>query len=149
VLYRFIYLSAESWPLTQADIDDILLASRRNNTADGITGLLVFHDGRFLQVLEGEKEAVSACVARIRKDPRHDAIFRVENGPVEARAFEGWQMGFARPDDLPEELREAAFSIYELVQPNSPSRGDDPHVRQVVRNFMASFRFLRGSRMAG
>jgi len=47
------------------DLDDILTASRRNNALMGISGLLLFIDGGFLQMLEGEERAVRELYTRV------------------------------------------------------------------------------------
>jgi len=143
MIYRYIYLSTATEPMTEEDIEQILATSRRNNTPAEITGLLVYHDGHFLQVIEGPKEAVTDCVARIKQDPRHDAIFRLSSGPAAQRAFADWRMGFARPEDLDAEVRHAVVSLYEFARPESPARSDDRDVRRAIRSFLECFRFLR------
>ncbi|MEE4121286.1 MAG: BLUF domain-containing protein [Paracoccaceae bacterium] len=143
MLYRYIYLSSATEPMSDADIEQILAASRRNNTPAEITGMLMYHDGHFLQILEGPKDAVRACVSRIKADPRHDTIFRLQSGPVPSRAFPDWRMGFARPADLSDETRHAVVDLYALARPESPSPTDDRDVRTAIRSFLASFRFLR------
>ncbi len=143
MLYRYIYLSSAIEPMTQEDIEQILAASRRNNTPAEITGLLVYHDGHFLQVIEGPKEAVTHCVARIKQDPRHDTIFRLSSGPVAQRAFPDWRMGFAHPEDLSADVRHAVVSLYEFARPESPARSEERDVRHALRSFLEGFRFLR------
>ena len=49
---RIIYLSTSSVILPEDEVQDILKISRANNTRDGVSGLLVYHDGSFFQVLE-------------------------------------------------------------------------------------------------
>jgi hypothetical protein len=143
MLYRYIYLSTAIEPMTEADVEQILAASRRNNTPVEITGLLIYHQGHFLQVIEGPKAAVNTCIARIKRDPRHDAIFRLGSGPAERRAFPDWRMGFARPEDLAGDVRFAALDLHELAGPDSPARSDVPDVRRAIRTFLEGFRFLR------
>jgi hypothetical protein len=72
-----------------------LAASQRNNERDGITGALLFDSIWFVQILEGEREAVSATLRRISPDPRHDAVTIMDCAPIESRQFGNWWMGCA------------------------------------------------------
>ncbi len=74
-------------------LDGILQSARRNNQALGITGLLLYIDGGFLQVLEGEEEAVHRIYTRIRADNRHWET-RLMLDREAPRAFGDWSMGF-------------------------------------------------------
>ena len=93
-MYYLIYVSAAARKLERKDLLDILDVSRRNNSAMGVTGILLFKDGSFMQLLEGEKAAVEEIFRRIEKDPRHRGIYRVHDGTADSRSFAGWSMGF-------------------------------------------------------
>lgn len=73
----------------------ILETSRRRNEKDGVTGALLFDTLWFIQVLEGEREAVSATLRRIARDERHDELVVMDCRPAETRLFGNWWMGFA------------------------------------------------------
>lgn len=93
---QLLYTSNTSRDVTQTVLDDILAASRRNNARDGVSGMLLYVDGGFMQVLEGEDEAVGAVYDRIAKDKRHwnAHVLLDRKAP---RAFADWSMGFERP----------------------------------------------------
>lgn len=76
-------------------LNAILESSRRHNEKDGITGALLFDTLWFIQILEGEREAVSATLRRIIRDTRHDELVVMDCRPAEARLFGNWWMGFA------------------------------------------------------
>lgn len=78
-----------------AGLNAIMDASNRNNERDGITGALVFDTLWFVQILEGERDAVSATLRRILRDERHDAVTVMDCRPLEARQFGNWWMGLA------------------------------------------------------
>ncbi|MGN6573498.1 MAG: BLUF domain-containing protein [Pseudolabrys sp.] len=78
-----------------ADLNAILDASNRNNKKAGITGALIFDTLWFVQILEGEREAVSATLCRIVGDQRHDAVTVMDCRPAAARLFGNWWMGLA------------------------------------------------------
>ena len=72
----------------------ILRQSRVNNGIDGISGLLCARETRFLQLLEGPTESVTATLARIMVDPRHHRIELISDREVEARDFGDWTMAY-------------------------------------------------------
>jgi len=92
-LFRLAYLSSACRPAPE-DLEAILAASRRNNDAEGITGMLLFDSDVFLQVLEGARAAVSACFLRIARDPRHRDVEVLNACNVDERLFADWSMHY-------------------------------------------------------
>lgn len=89
---QIVYISTSRVPLTPLDVDQILSVSRRNNTRDSISGLLLSSGHRFLQALEGPEAAVRAAYRRIAADPRHFAIVQLGCCEIEERQFGAWAM---------------------------------------------------------
>ncbi|VVT13429.1 Sensors of blue-light using FAD [Sphingomonas sp. EC-HK361] len=96
---QLLYISSSHPRGAAADIAAILGQSQRNNCAAGVTGLLWTDGVRFLQVLEGEADAVAATYARIAADPRHTAIVVLADRTVAAREFGDWSMARRGPGD--------------------------------------------------
>ena len=71
-----------------------LLQGNGINSATAITGMLLYKDGNFMQVLEGEEEAVRRVYARIGHDPRHRGLLTLLAGTQDERQFPDWSMGF-------------------------------------------------------
>ena len=94
---QLLYVSNTAHNISVGDLDDILTESRRNNAMLGITGLLLFIDGGFLQILEGEERAVRELYTRVATDPRHANTHLMLDREVPVRAFPEWSMGFERP----------------------------------------------------
>jgi hypothetical protein len=94
---QLLYVSNTTQEIGLSDLDNVLTASRRNNAMMGITGLLLFIDGGFLQILEGEERAVRELYTRIAADPRHRNPRLMLDREVPVRAFPDWSMGFERP----------------------------------------------------
>ena len=94
---QLLYVSNTAHNISVGDLDDILTESRRNNAMLGITGLLLFIDGGFLQILEGEERAVRELYTRVATDPRHANTHLMLDREVPCRAFPEWNMGFERP----------------------------------------------------
>lgn len=99
-----MYVSSSAPRGTKIAVEPILEQSRHNNAIDGISGLLWTDGIRFLQVLEGEVEAVEATFARIARDPRHHAIVTLSDRKIDAREFGSWSMAHRRADDTPDEF---------------------------------------------
>jgi len=94
---QLLYVSKTPHQISVGDLDDILTQSRRNNSLLGITGLLLFIDGGFLQILEGDERAVRELYTRVATDARHADPQLMLDHEVPVRAFPEWSMGFERP----------------------------------------------------
>ena len=95
-MHQIVYTSSARHEFSPADLEKLLVSARMHNKAVGVTGMLVFHDGAFLQALEGEKRAVNEIFARIQNDPRHGDLAVLYRGPgPEQRVFGEWSLGFA------------------------------------------------------
>jgi Sensors of blue-light using FAD len=93
-LHRLIYASRNTIPAIDLneEIGAIIRASIRRNREVAITGLLLVHEGCFLQVLEGPAEAVLTTYGRICEDPRHSETKVLGAGPAPVRSFGDWNM---------------------------------------------------------
>lgn len=78
-----------------AAVQDLLAVAKSRNKDLGITGMLLYADGSFFQVLEGDEQVVDKLFARISQDDRHDHIVTIINEPIGERDFENWSMGYA------------------------------------------------------
>ena len=98
-LYRLTYLSQNLLPPeeSEAGIHQILETARRKNPPLGLTGALLFSADAFAQVLEGPASVVWETYHRIEADPRHCNPMVVGAGPIAARSFGAWSMGYIGP----------------------------------------------------
>jgi hypothetical protein len=95
-MHQIVYTSSSRLEFAVPDLKKLLVGARMRNKAVGVTGMLVFHDGTFLQALEGENRAVNEIFASIQNDPRHRDLTVLHRGPgPEQRVFGEWSMGFA------------------------------------------------------
>jgi hypothetical protein len=85
-----------------SELDELLSKCRVNNARLGITGILLFNEGSFFQVLEGEKTAVELLYENISKDKRHNKATKIIMEPIKERSFANWSMGY--PELTSEEL---------------------------------------------
>ena len=99
-LYEIIYTSLASRDLPPEELAQLLDKARVNNTAQGITGMMICHRREFMQLLEGEQAVVQALYDRIAVDPRHQQLRKIWDGPIRERGFPDWGMAFVAPDEL-------------------------------------------------
>jgi hypothetical protein len=96
-LVQLVYVSTADAPFTPAQLHDLLSVARANNARVGVTGMLLYHDGNFIQALEGPRAAVAALQERIALDPRHHGMLLLYHTRIETRSFAEWSMGFVDP----------------------------------------------------
>ncbi len=95
--YSIVYSSTAIVDFGEAALLQLLKRSRGFNERAGITGVLMYGGGRFMQVLEGCPAAVRCLYARIATDPRHGCLEKLADGLVARREFSDWRMSVAPP----------------------------------------------------
>lgn len=95
-LFALTYLSRATRDLLPEELDAILLQARVFNAAEQVTGVLLYGDERFFQLLEGSEPSVRAVFDRLSRARAHAGIRVLSQGPVAERLFDSWHMGFAR-----------------------------------------------------
>jgi hypothetical protein len=93
------YVSVATSPMSDPDIVELLRRSRINNERDGITGALLYHRDRFIQIVEGDDDTVRARFATIAADDRHRNVRSMREKRIPERQFPHWTMGFRSLSD--------------------------------------------------
>lgn len=93
-MYNLLYTSSSVKEANHEDLTLILQTARLNNQQMGITGMLFYSQGSFVQLLEGEEDKVKETFNKISQDPRHINIEVVIEANAANRYFPQWQMGF-------------------------------------------------------
>ena len=93
MLVRLMYASRAQPAVDHEELMAILRKSKANNPSLGVTGVLCFSGGIFLQVLEGGRTAVNRLYNRIVTDSRHTDIELLLYEEIAERRFAGWSMG--------------------------------------------------------
>lgn len=137
-LQRVAYLSTAIGVLRADELDRIYLRAKAANAGAGITGLMLFHEGVFLQVLEGPAAGVASLMERIRRDKRHAGIVVLENGAVSERAFPDSPMQFVAARNLSAGEKQAFSALRQAVVSRSGSAVG-------LGDFIALFRALRAA----
>ena len=110
-LISLVYVSSAVRPLKEEEIVNILRASRKNNEGRGITGMLLYKGGNFMQVLEGTDGQVTGLLEKVGKDSRHRGVLQLAKKKIHERAFVNWSMAFQDLDTL-DAGKEDAYSPF-------------------------------------
>jgi hypothetical protein len=92
---NIVYMSTSVTLLDDDQLIDILNSARKNNLKYNVTGVLLYSEGVFIQVLEGNEADVDAIFSKIQADTRHKNIMTLIDAPIEQRDFADWAMGFS------------------------------------------------------
>jgi hypothetical protein len=92
--YQIFYSSQATADMSVADLEQILVDARAGNAARNVTGVLVFVDGVFLQILEGERDTVLGLMSSIAADPRHRTVKVFHEAEAGERTFGNWRMAY-------------------------------------------------------
>ena len=95
--FQIMYSSQATEPMTVAGLEEILVDARAGNRERNVTGALIYFDGVFFQLLEGDEPVVRKLMASIADDSRHRSVKVFHEAEVDARAFESWSMAFVSP----------------------------------------------------
>ncbi len=93
-LVLLAYSSVATRYFESGQLVKLLTAARTFNEAHGVTGVLLFVDGTFFQILEGDRDALHALYSRIELDSRHTKVIKLIEMPIETRTFGDWSMGY-------------------------------------------------------
>ncbi len=139
-LFQLLYFSRASGETTQPILPEILEQARRNNPRLGLSGMLIYEDHHFMQVLEGPEQSVNEIFETIRADDRHTDVFTIYSYPIAERQFDGWAMAHFEFQPGDKELRSSFIEIEKCA-----SQGIDS-ISEKARKFVTTFEKLLKSR---
>ncbi|MCA0452485.1 MAG: BLUF domain-containing protein [Chloroflexi bacterium] len=133
-LITLVYVSFATQPLDDNQLKEILAVARENNQKLGITGMLLYRDGFFIQALEGEDTVVNELFDKIAQDPRHKAVLKVYSNAIQQRSFTSWAMGFNKLNDTAPDGMDGYTDF--LSNPNTTFFTDQPdRAKVLLRSF--------------
>ena len=94
MVYQIIYSSEAATPMQLDDLEEILEHARVSNATKGITGALVYVEGVFLQILEGDRAGVEDLMKKISQDVRHETVTVLRAEEISAAVFGDWKMAY-------------------------------------------------------
>jgi hypothetical protein len=130
-VYHVLYRSQATYFPNEAQLQDLLEWSRTYNAHHAITGLLLYSEGQFLQLVEGPEAQIHRLYDRIQQDVRHQHVLTLSEGPGPQRWFTDWHMalGYLEPVVLSQVLGAVEAGRTPLLP------FDDPHVQTLVTAF--------------
>ena len=129
---QVVYSSAAVAPFSETQLTELLARARTKNERLAVSGMLLYHEGSFLQVLEGDASVLESLFSNISADKRHHRVVALLKREVDERHFGDWRMGFASMKNLPANL--PGYSDYLRL------RGDPVEGANAAARLMAAFR---------
>lgn len=133
MLHTLCYVSSCKDTLTAKDLEHLFLVNKRNNTEHGVSGILIYNNGNFLQILEGDEDTVKNIFKKIKRDSRHRNLITLINNSIDERIFHDYESGFIHFED-PKKRKELRNYISWLKE--AEIKNVDKVVR-IVENFIA------------
>jgi len=135
-MHHLIYSSSATSRFTDSELQQLLTQARANNEQQNITGVLLYHDGQFMQLLEGEDSVLYNLYAIIEQDPRHTGVLKLADKAIESRSFPEWSMAF-KPVDAAAFAQLQGYRTPATIDaaPDGLS-GADGMLLTMMRNFM-------------
>ena len=93
-LSHLIYVSSATELIPEENLSDLLSHARSKNTEHNITGMLLYHDGSIMQVIEGQTGDVDQLLTNLQSDPRHKGLIVLLKEPIDSRFFSEWSMSY-------------------------------------------------------
>ncbi len=134
-LIHIVYISFAEKHFTPQDLKALLGDIRPKNAERGITGLLLFQNGAFIQVIEGPSQAIHSLFEVIQKDRRHSRIVKLVEEPIEKRGFPDWSMGFRDISARKTSRLKGFTDLLDHPNPDQKLREITPQVRYLLKSF--------------
>ena len=93
-IYCLVFTSIATRKVSDEDLKGLLVKSRQNNLALNITGMLLYLDPYFMQILEGDESIIDEKFKKILNNEMHHKVSLIYKKPIKERSFSKWTMGF-------------------------------------------------------
>ncbi len=138
-LSHLLYISDATAPMSQDDLDAIARTAQARNRDNNITGILMYGNGHFMQLIEGRVHDLNRLFTALNRDNRHHRIKMLTFCPIRARRFGDWDMNVINLASSPK-LRRARLS--QLVGRHAMQRLDEiddfrQHTGELLDEFQA------------
>ena len=113
LLLSIVYVSSATTIFTDDELISFLQSFRESNKKRHITGFLLYHEGNFIQAIEGPEKEINALVESIEADVRHTGMIMLWKNPIPQREFPQWFMGFRKFSELSPEDQQSFSALLE------------------------------------
>jgi len=134
-LIHIVYLSVSARKLAEKEQNELLTEIRRNNKILEVTGLLLYNDEFFTQVIEGAKNTIQNLHETIKKDSRHGNFVKLLEEPIENRAFPDWSMGYRKINTNEDSSLPGFSNFMNADQPTENMEGITEEVMHLLNSF--------------
>jgi len=135
-LIHIAYVSFSNKELNEKELEELLIDIRKRNQKQKVTGLLLYNDGSFIQVIEGPSKMLIELYEKIKKDHRHENIVKLLEEPIKKRAFPDWSMGFRR---LSKKQMSGALGFSDFMTADNPEKLIKNSTKEII-HLLNSFR---------
>ncbi|WDQ16096.1 BLUF domain-containing protein [Rhodopirellula sp. P2] len=134
MLTELVYCSVATRDMSAEDLKGLLDQSRQKNARLSVTGILLYSDQsrEFIQLLEGEQDAIEQLMEVITVDDRHTSVDVMYQGNIKTRSFDGWSMAFRKLDDVDPKLLEGSPTFNANSLPPALLNGRNSRARSIV-----------------
>lgn len=132
-LIHLVYVSFSKKQLSELELDELLCEIRPKNLANNVTGLLLYNDEIFIQIIEGTPKIISRLYEKLQRDSRHTNVVKILEEEISQRSFPNWSMGYQKltkeessdlpgytdlmtSDDLRGSLKQSSKIIIDLIE---------------------------------
>jgi hypothetical protein len=131
--YAISYVSTANIDFQDQEIEDMMIKTNQFNSDEKITGILLYNERNFFQLIEGEKKAIQNLYEKIRQDSRHKDIIKILEKPVFEPSFDGYLTDFITDTKKYNESQLKHYLHYiEVLDPKS-----EKGVKRVIEVMMA------------
>jgi hypothetical protein len=128
MLSQLVYVSNRKPNCTEAEIEKILASCKKNNPPLNITGILLYSDKKFIQLVEGESKVIMELYDKIKKDVRHANPMMISLNPIKEKSFPSWHMGSKKlPEskvDFKTEITSEDKGVFESILSGKEENGE-------------------------
>lgn len=128
MLSQLVYVSNRKPNCTEEEIEKILASCKKNNPPLNITGILLYSDKKFIQLVEGESKVIMELYDKIKKDDRHALPMMISLNPIKEKSFPSWHMGSKKlPEskvDFKTEITSEDKGIFESILSGKEENGE-------------------------
>ncbi|TVT39606.1 BLUF domain-containing protein [Hymenobacter setariae] len=135
-MHHIIYLSRATRSMSDEELANLLRQAREANARQDITGALVYGDGQFMQIIEGDEATLAMLYAKLLQDGRHGQVFKFADKPIAQRSFADWSMAF-RPVSTEQFAQLAGYLTPEELNLQAPGlSATDDMLLQMMKSFV-------------
>ena len=146
LLKQILYFSSAVRLFSDDELLALLKVARANNARLDVSGMLLYADGNFVQLIEGPDNAVDALYAKISRDPRHTSLLKALDGPISERRFADWTLGF---DRIADSKTEGIDGLTDFLHKANEVGADEKPARDAAGRLLDSFKRVVRTDFAG